>query len=174
VSIDIILTPYEYEVAVYIGLRRQEEAVKKGLKDQHGLEFGSKDPLRCHVEGVAGEIACSRALNIYWRPSVNTFKAPDLLDNLQVKTRGEHYYDLLVRPRDNDNDLFVLVTRSPDPADMLYRVHGYLSGAESKRPEYLKNHGGRAPAYFPPQKVLHSNDDLIAKIILAQAARIGL
>lgn len=174
-SIDIVLSRHEYEIAAYIGSQRQEEAVRMGLKDQHGLEFGGKNPLRCHIEGAAGELACSRALNVYWTPSVNTFKAPDLLDMLQIKTRGEHRYDLLVRPHDADDQLFVLVTHeSQDPGDLLYRIHGYLSGAEAKKSKFMKTYGGRAPAYFVPKPELRPINDLIERIIVAQAAIIGL
>lgn len=171
-AIEITLTPYEFEIALLIGSHRQKEAVRKGLKDQHGLEFGSKDPLVCHVEGVAGEMACAQALNVYWVPTVNTFKSPDLADDIQVKTRGRADYDLLVRPKDDVEHLFVLVTK--EPANLVYRVHGWLTGADAKQQKYLQNYGGRAPAYFAPQAVLNPIEDLIEKVIIAQAERIGL
>lgn len=171
-AINIKLTPYEFEIAMMIGTRRQEEAVRKGLKDKHGLEFGSKDPLVCHIEGVAGEMACAQALNIYWVPTVNTFKSPDLSYDIQVKTRGRPDYDLLVRPKDDANHVFVLVTK--ELTNLTYRVHGYLHGFDAKKPEYLQNHGGRAPAYFVPQSALGPIEDLIQEVIIAQAARIGI
>lgn len=161
---DITLSRYEYEIAKYIGKVRNREAEDRGLKPRYGLEASRKSPLECHIMGCAGEMAVARALNIYWYPTVNTFSAADLMSNLQVRTRGRHDYDLIVRDADSDNDLFVLVTTSGYPDDLLYRVHGYMPGVEAKHSSYSRSHGGRPAAYFVPQRDLKPMSDLAGRL----------
>jgi hypothetical protein len=108
--------------------------------------------LALHFEGACGEMAFAKATNRYWSGSVDTFRLADIGTAIQVRTRSNHSWDLLVRPSDADDDLFVLVTGwAPD-----YQVHGWIAGAAAKRPEWLKEYGGRPPAYFVPKDKLKS------------------
>jgi len=167
--LEIVLTPPECTIRDLIANTRQNESINRGNRDQHGLEQGNRSPLECHILGVGGEIAASRALNVYWQPTVNTYKAPDLLENLQIRTRGRHDYDLLVRPYDKDEELFLLVTNSGVPGDPMYRVHGYLNGADAKQSKYKKDYGSRPSAFFVPCGDLKPLSSLIRIIIIAQA-----
>lgn len=137
-----------------IGRLRQLASIKRGSLDQHGFDgLGWSE----HIEGACGEMVVSKVLGIYWDGSIDTFKAPDISDRIQVRTRSSHSYELIVRKNDLDEDVFVLVTgRCPT-----YRVWGFVSGADSKRPEYLQTHGGRPPAYFVPQSQLQPIDNLL-------------
>jgi hypothetical protein len=50
----------------------------------------------------------------------------------------------------------VLVTgRCPE-----YRVRGWITGAEAKRAEWLRNYGGRPPAYFVPAEQLRGIEEI--------------
>jgi hypothetical protein len=151
--IEIELTDAEYRVAVWLGKQRQAAAERDGREDQHGLEQGSKEPLQCHIEGVVGEMAGAKALNIYWTPTINTFKAADLFDDIQVRARGKHSYDLLIRDGDEDLEYFVHVTLDPASHKRAI-VRGYLRGQDGKRPEFRKDYGNRSPAWFIPTKHL--------------------
>jgi hypothetical protein len=148
----VTLAWHEYAMASEIGRLRQLASVRHGRRDQHGFEgLGWSE----HIEGACGELAVAKHLNVYWDGSVDTFKADDL-PHLQVRTRSLHHYDLLVRPQDSDEAIWVHVTgRCP-----VYRVHGWLYGHEAKKPCWLQAVGGRPPAYFVPQAALHSIDDL--------------
>ncbi len=149
----IHLASYETMMAVSIGGRRQIAAIYKGLKDQHGYEGSGWE---VHINAAGGEIAGAKAMDRYWSGSVNTFRCGGDVGEIQIKTRSAHHYDLLVRPQDRDDDIFVLVTGViPD-----FRVHGWLRGRDAKKPEWLKTHGERPPAYFAPQFVLHPIVDL--------------
>jgi hypothetical protein len=140
--------------AVMIGAMRHIKALRSGLPDRHG--FDGTDGWTIHIEGAAGEMAVSKALDRYWGAPVNTFKAGGDVGEVQVRTRSRHDYELLVRPDDRDADVYVHVTgRVP-----AFRVHGWLSGQEAKRPEYLRAHGGRPPAYFVPTDALHPIETL--------------
>lgn len=139
-------------MASEIGRLRHLVSVKRGLLDQHGF---TGDGWAEHIEGACGELAVAKALGRYWDGSVNTFEQPDL-PGLQVRTRSQTYYDLIVRPADSDDDLFVLVTgRCPR-----YVVRGWIKGADAKQEQWLQTHGNRPGAYFVPQSALHEMSKL--------------
>jgi hypothetical protein len=139
----VTLSPHEMATAAWVGVRRQVEAKRKGLPDKHGFDG---DGWGSHIEGAGGEMALAKALGVYWDGGVNTFKRDDL-PGIQVRTRSRHDYELLVRSADSGDEVFVLVTgQMPE-----YRIHGWIRGADAKRAEWEKCHGGRPPAFFVPQ-----------------------
>lgn len=162
-SIQIELTPHEIGLAEYVGTRRHEEAVAQGRPDCHGFGGGYRDGLDIHIEGACGEVAVAKALNVFYDGSVNTFKTGGDIGgltltedsqsktiSLQVRTRSKDYYDLLIRPNDRDEDIFVLVTGVRPK----YSIHGWVQAADVKREEFLNDYGGRPPAYFVPKTEL--------------------
>ena len=151
-STEVTLSWHEAAMASHVGWMRQLSAVKAGKSDCHGYDGEGWSE---HIEGACGEMAVAKMLGIFWDGSVNTWKANDL-PGLQIRTRSRHDFDLIVRPHDDDQACWVLVTgRCPE-----YRVHGWISGADAKRPEFLKTYGGRPAAYFVPAEELHGVDEL--------------
>lgn len=144
---EVTLRWHEYAMASEIGRLRQLASIKRGSMDQHGFEgLGWSE----HIEGACGEMAVSKVLGIYWDGGIDTFKAADISENIQVRTRSSHKYELIIRPNDADNDLFVLVTgKCPN-----YRIWGFISGKDGKSRNFLQEHGGRPAAYFVPQNEL--------------------
>lgn len=102
-------------------------------------------------------MAVAKLMGIYWPGSVNTFKAHDL-PGLEVRTRSEHAYELIVREDDDPDTLFVLVTgKCPE-----YYVRGFIKGSDAfSRPQWLRDHGGREPAYFIPHASLSPTELLM-------------
>jgi hypothetical protein len=151
---NVKLTGSELYLAAQIGIARQMEAMRKGLPDKHG--FDGLEGWTVHIEGAAGEMAVAKALGLFWNGSLNTFKTQADVQRLEVRTRSKHYYELLIRPNDDSDALFVLVTgRAPD-----FEVKGWIRGSEAKKQEWLQNHGGRPPAYFVPHDALRQLDEL--------------
>ena len=143
----ITLSWHEAAMASEVGRLRQLASVKAGRQDQHGF---SGDGWSEHIEGACGEAAVAKALNIFWDGSIDAFSRDDL-PGLQVRTRSQHDWDLIVRPHDADQAIWVLVTgRCPS-----YLVHGWIYGHEAKAPAWLRTYGGRPPAYFVPKAALH-------------------
>lgn len=145
--IEIELTWAEIEMAAGVGIRRQIDALRRGLPDKHGYEG---DGWSNHIEGAMGEICVAKALGRYWNGSIGTFKQGGDVGQIQVRTRSKLDYDLIIRPDDRDFDWFVLVLGSCPR----YWVVGYMQGREAKQAEWLKEHGGRPPAFFVPQGAL--------------------
>lgn len=151
--INIELTWTELWLASEVGKLRQFESLRKGLPDKHGFEGGGWE---IHIQGAAGEMAVAKALGMYWGGSVNTFKTEADVGAFEIRTRSRSDYDLLVRPDDNDNAVFIHVTGQAPK----FQIHGWLKGSEAKRPEFSQAYGNRAPAYFVPAKFLKPIEDL--------------
>jgi hypothetical protein len=139
---EVVLSWHEVAMASEIGRLRQLASIKASRLDRHGFSGNGWD---VHIEGACGELAAAKYLDLYWDGSVDTFKANDL-PLIQVRTRSRHDYELLVRPEDDDEAIWVLVTgQSP-----CFWLRGWLMGRECKRFEWVREHGGRPPAYFVP------------------------
>jgi hypothetical protein len=150
---NVTLTWYEVAIGAYVGIQRQIAALSKRLPDRHGY-IG--DGWSEHIEGACGEMAAARAIGQYWTPSVNTFKNGGDVGEIQVRTRSNHEYDLLIRNSDRDDDIFILVTGKVPS----FVVRGWLRGSDCKKQEWLKEYGGRPPAWFVPQGSLNSVDHM--------------
>lgn len=147
--VEVTLTWREVEWAARVGALRQIEAMRQGLEHIAGFDGLGWD---IHVEGAAGELAFAKATDRYWDGSVNTFKEGGDVGAYQVRTRSRHVYDLLVRPDDSDIQAYVLVTGTV-PA---FQVHGWMLGADAKRPEFLQTYANRPKAYFVPKGNLYT------------------
>jgi len=140
----------EWRFGVMLGFERHREVVASDRRDRYGLP-DDNDSLFRHINGACGELAVAKWRGCYFTPTINTFKAADIGTNVQVRTRSRHDYDLLVRPHEADDDIFVLVTGMAPH----FCLRGWIKGAEGKRSEFLQDHGGRGEAYFVPAHVLH-------------------
>jgi len=143
----ITLTSYEVGSGVRVGGLRHYQSVLRGIPDKS--QSGPEGGWSYDIEGALGEIAAAKALNLYWSGSVNSFGACDL-SGIQVRTRSKAYYDLIVRPNDTENCIWVLVTGAAGT----YDVAGWLRGSEAKQQQWFKTPNDRQPAYFIPQSAL--------------------
>ena len=146
---------FEVSRAALVGVSRNVEALRKGCINRLPIN----DEWGIHVLGALGECAFAKATNRYWSGSVNTFKDADVGDNIQIRTRSKHSYDLIVRDGDRDDDLYVLVTGGPAE----FTLHGWMRCGDAKRAKYRANYGNYGEAYFVPQSALQPMDPLICK-----------
>jgi len=153
---NIQLSQLEIMWASQIGTIRHTEAIKKGLSDKHGFDG---DGLMIHINGACGEMAVAKALGIYWAGSINTFKKERDVGKWEVRTRSKDYYDLLIRPDDDENNIYILVTGEIPT----FKVQGFILGKSAKRQEWMKDYGGRPPAYFIPKEYLSDIKQLTEK-----------
>lgn len=152
----IELNDVDFKFAVKIGQKRQEEALAKNLPDKYG--FDGIAGLAVHIEGAAGEMAVAQALNIPWDATINTFKSlPDLGANIEIRTRSKSEYDLLVRPDDQDDKIFILVTRK---GAQKFDVIGWIKAKDAKQNQWLKTYGNRPGAFFVPKEYLKKIEEL--------------
>lgn len=147
---------FEVSRAALVGVSRNVEAMRKGCVNRLPVN----DEWSIHILGALGECAFAKATNRYWNGSVNTFKSGgDVGDNIQIRTRSKHSYDLIVRDGDKDDDVFVLVTGGPTE----FAIHGWMPAREAKQPKFRANYGGYGEAYFIPKSALRPIDPLVCK-----------
>lgn len=147
------LSKFEVAICAHCGCTRNIEGYH--LPDKYGFneEFG----WNVHIEGACAEYACAKCLGRHWEPTVNVFKAPDIGMTIGVRRRSRHDYDLLIRPDDNPDYAYMLVTgKAPD-----FAVRGWCMGRDAQRQEWLKEYGDRPLAWFVPQAALRSWKDLV-------------
>lgn len=145
---------FEVSRAALVGVSRNVEALRHNYRQKLR---GKDESWERHVLGALGECAFAKATGRYWSGSVNTFKAADIGANIQIRTRSQHSYDLIVRDEDSDDDVYVLVTGGPHE----FEVRGWVRGKDAKRPEYQQNYGNYGHAYFVPQDRLLGIDSLV-------------
>lgn len=144
---------YELSRAALVGVSRHVEALRLGCQRR----VGSSDEWSVHVLGACGECAFAKATGRYWSGGVSTFKsAADVGESIEIRTRSNHHYDLIVRDDDRDESAFVLVTGGPQE----FYVGGWIYGADAKRPEFRANHGNHGAAYFVPHHALRPLEEL--------------
>lgn len=149
ISDQVVLSDSEMKIAALVGTNRNTEAISKGLLDKHGFKG---DGWSVNIEGACGELAFAKFANQYWNGSVNTFKSGGDVGKLQVRTRSDHSYDLIIRPDDRDSDYFILVTGQAP----VFRVRGFILAGDAKRmTDCIQTHGGRPPAWFIPSNRLN-------------------
>lgn len=151
----VVLDWYEVSRAALVGVSRNVEASRRGCVSARKIE----DEWSAHINGALGECAFAKASGMYWSGSVNTFKAADIGDNIQVRTRTRHEYDLIVRDSDKDGDVYVLVTGGPNE----FLVHGWIPCADAKDQRYAANYGGYGQAYFVPKADLRPIEELLER-----------
>jgi hypothetical protein len=142
------LEAYEAAHAARVAVDRHTQSVARGSADAFGCDKDWLAGLRRHMVGALGEVAYSKAANRYWNGSVGTYKHGGDVGPVQVRTRTKPEYELLVRPGDPDDALFVLVRTIEGGPKARLEVVGSITGAEAKRVGRLATYGGRQAAYF--------------------------
>ena len=145
----VTLSSADLTRAASVGAARHIAALARGLRDKHGALADAA--WQVHIEGACGELAAAKALGVEWTGTINTFKrGDDVPGGWQIRTRSRPEYELIVRPDDPDDALFLLVLGVAPH----YDVKGWISGREAKRTEWSRSHGNRPAAFFVPHAAL--------------------
>lgn len=149
-GIEVRLTAIEVTMAAVVGAGRHMEAVESGRRDRHDYPPG-RDGLADHILGACGEAAVGKLLGRWWGGDVCAFKKADIGSQVQVKTRSNPDWDLIVRRDDNPDHIYILVTGvAPD-----FVVHGWIKGRDAMENRcWIREYGGREAAWFVPKSAL--------------------
>jgi len=149
---DVIMTEEQYQRAVRVATLRYNESIRRGCQQAYGAAGHN---LNTDILGALGELAYCIYTNQPWSESVNTFKAPDVGKNVQVRTTRSKNNRLIVRRHDKDDDVFVLVI-----ADGLkFKIVGSILGKDAKRDKFTSAPAGRPAAWFVNQGALSKIED---------------
>lgn len=148
--IHVTLTADEWAQASMVALLRQHHSLHRGSADSL-YDKSWMAQYSIHLLGACGELSVAKAIGCHWPAHVNSFKSlPDLPPDIEVRHRTKSHYDLIVRPDDPDDRKYYLTLGDVDELPNVHVV-GWIQGAQAKRGEWLRGHGGWKPAYFVPQ-----------------------
>lgn len=148
----VTLTAHEMLLAGTVGLRRRLASMESrgGKFEQNLVYHKGTDTWDMDILSAMAEMAVAKALNVYWDGSVNTFKMPDLQGNIQVRHTKVKDGRLIVRPSDQDDDIFVLVTGTAPT----FTVVGKIDGWNAKNNRWWTNPNGKRGCFMVPQRSL--------------------
>lgn len=146
-SFQVQLTGQELMAAAMCGVSRRIISLRQG---NNAYIHTRHSDWTTDIEGAAAELAAAKALGLYWSPTVNTFKAPDV-GTIQVRSTNHPQGHLLVRPNDQDDAVFLLMRGSYHT----WNPVGFMRGGDAKRPEYWRAGAtGEAGCWWVPGHAL--------------------
>jgi hypothetical protein len=141
--VTVTLSQREIILAAMIGSFMHARAIIRGYKDRV-----YKSDWNVHVEGIAAEVAVTKAFGIPYRPKLDGFKAPDV-EHLHVRWTAYRDGSLIIRPGDPDGVYFLVTGQCPT-----FTVMGWIHSYEAKQPCYWKVLRYNK-AWFVPQRALN-------------------
>jgi len=141
------LTYQEMVLGCTVGLTRHTESVAK-RRTPHFPEKFPDQMLLSHQLGACAELAFCKLVDRFYSPTVNTFKAPDIGDDIEV--RWSNNGRLKVRP--DDVNVYCVAMSGNLPR---FVYHGWMWSEDAKRDEWKADpNGWGKPAYFVPNDQL--------------------
>jgi len=139
----VILTYHEVYMGACIGVARQLASLRRGETNKvQNVDFG----WHSNIEASCAELALAKHLGVFWDGSINTFKEPDV-GCLQVRHTQLTDGCLILRNRDDAETRYVLVVGTHPE----YLIVGWAWGGVVMRDKFLRDPGGKYPAWFVPQ-----------------------
>jgi len=164
--IEITLTPEQRRFAIKVGKQRTTFNKKVlGKKDSYGFKG---NPEKIDILGAISEYSASIALEVKWSGFCEDYEklTGDIGNNIQVRSTKYAYGNLLLHPKDKDDDIFILVRAHLYP---LMQICGWIKGKQGKNKEFwedgtnYKAFKGR-PCFRFPAKYLNNIGTLIKKV----------
>jgi hypothetical protein len=157
----VTLTPDELLLAAIFGSLRNIDAWTKGYEPLCGDVVGDPATWGRNIEGVAGEMAVAKHLNIYWKPISGDPKADDV-GPYQVRTNSSRKHThLCLRPHDRPDRVYISVL-SFIPHH--HEIVGWLWGSEGmiddERGWYRVGTPGLPKCFYVPMAALHPMAEL--------------
>ena len=157
--IPFVFTEEERRLATEEGMRRQGVNEAKGLRGRNGGAWKGSKALDIHLLGAAGEVAVASYLGLKEHLFMETEAkrgSDDLPGGIDVKTRSQSRYDLIVQRQSDPGKKFVLVTIENQQT----LIHGWCYGKNAMQDQFWKDPARGRPAYFVPQNFLCSMESI--------------
>jgi hypothetical protein len=127
----VTLSPTEIKVATVVGTARAQISRESGFRDRSHV--GADERLQKDVDATGAELAASKVSGCRWNmTSGSDLDEPDLWPHVEVRHTTCEHGGLIVRTRDKQERLFVLVIGTLPS----YRVIGWTRGEQARRDEY--------------------------------------
>ena len=129
-------------------------------RGRKNVRVGRASDFSVNLTGARGECATSHYLGLPYRGTVNEFRRADLPFNIEVRTRSNPFYDLKVRPDDDDGRRVVMaVTTGPGQP---VRLMGWIVAAEGKKFPLVDPRDALLPFHAVPKDSLRPMRELRA------------
>lgn len=158
----IAFSPERLEQAKRLAIRRRSES--RNCRDR---KVSERDPLFIDTIGVMAEMAGCDYLGLPYVFTVNTFRAPDLPFEIEVRATEWRNGHCKVRPDDADSRRVVMaiVTSLESPVVLA----GWIMARDGKQFPTRDPHGASMPWHFVPQSALNPMSELRALVKISQA-----
>lgn len=125
---------------------RQVTNERDGRQDVYGAE--KRDGEQNSLDGCLTELAAAKGINVYWSGAFD-LGALDIGFALQVRSTRNPNGGLIIHERDNDDEVFILVTGGPTH----YVLQGAMRAGDAKKDAYWRA-DWTDPAWCVPQHAL--------------------
>lgn len=149
--IKITFTAEEFEQAAFAGFQRRRDCILRRAEPRWGYNPTAALAWGNDIEGAIGEAAVAKARKRPW--STGQLGAPDVGDDIQVRSTDVRDGHLLLHKEDPDNAPFYLVV-NPDRDGMTRWVIGWVYGWEGKKKGVWNKKDTGRPCYWIEQKDL--------------------
>ncbi len=158
------LTSSELIQAAMIGTMRRIQDIKKGRRPQYGI--GHDREWQADMMGAIGELVVAKTLNRFWNGALGDLGAADVDHSFEVRTRSEHWHDLLLHDKDKDDLPYILVTGYND----VYVIRGWIYGLIGKSEQFWADKSEKNRwAFFVPQEILDPLSELPKTLLRTDA-----
>lgn len=150
------LSQFNVFMAGMVGVSRHMKCIswEQGYNGINNRKRGWQD----NCDGALGEQAFAKWLGRFWDGTPNTFRTTPDVAQYEVRTNAESWGDLIIRDRDSDDRVYVLVISSDCPR---FLIRGWMRGIEAKQGRWRRAGDKTRPdAWFVPQGDLHDMDSL--------------
>ncbi len=143
----LTLTPHNLFYAGMVGVSRHIKGARKA--GQYGAD-NARVGWQINCDGACGELVLAKYRNVYWDGSLGNFGAADV-GRIQVRTNPNEWGDLILHPKDANDDIFVLVLSHDAP---MFHLRGWIKAGEGKHDKWWRDGTKNRPAFFVPQDAL--------------------
>lgn len=146
-GVHVVLTWQELRAAAGCGVTRRIVSLHQGNNAHVHTRHSNWST---DIDGAAAELAAAKVLGLFWSPSVNTFKAPDV-GSIQVRSTSYASGHLLVRPNDPDDAVFLFLRGSYHR----WEVVGSIRSSSAKQPAFWRpGNGSEVGCWWVPDHAL--------------------
>lgn len=151
----VALSLTEMRLAADAGVSRRLSGIQKGLRSAAG--YSNETAWDVDILGAMGEMAFAKAHGIYWVPTIDVFKVPDV-GNVYVRTTRNSKGRLIVRAADPEGLYALVIAKEPR-----FRIAGtyWASEARADKTFLAQLDPSRPPAFAVPQERLIPADVLM-------------
>lgn len=144
--LEVPINSVEMYLAAQVGTMRYVASRQRGLPEV--IHSGQDWDGDCH--GAIGELAVAKSLGVYWHPTVNEGKSPDVA-GYQVRATNRSPGYLIIRPASVKNEVYIFCTiKFP-----IVKICGWMWLVDAKVPAFLRKADDKGPeAHWVPQSKL--------------------